>query len=61
MLRKLGGLMIFAGALYIIGTAGASDQGLLEFGAIAQQLLTGFGLFCIGSGAFKIDNYIHMI
>lgn len=60
LIHKLSGLIILAGAVLIIGTAGASDLGVLEFGTIVYRSLIGLGLIGVGAGVSKLTNYSFM-
>lgn len=57
LVHKLSGLTIVAGAVLIIGTAGASDLGALEFGTIAYGGVIGLGLISVGAGFLKLSGY----
>lgn len=60
LIHKLSGLIILTGAVLIVGTAGASDLGVLEFGTIAYRCLMGLGLIGVGAGVLKLTNYSFM-
>lgn len=60
LVHKLSGLLILTGAVLIIGTAGASDLGVLEFSTILYRCVIGLGLIGIGAGALKLSNYTYV-
>lgn len=57
LVRNLSGLIILAGVVLIVGTAGASDYGLLEFGTIVYRSLIGLGLIGMGAGFLKLSGF----
>ena len=57
LVHKLSGLVILSGVILIIGTAGSSDLGVLEFSTIVYRCLIGLGLIGIGAGSLKMSGY----
>lgn len=53
VLRRLAAAAVVAGILALLGTAGASDRGMLDIPAILDQSSTGVSL--IGAGGFLLS------
>ena len=55
-INRTGRLFCALGALLIIGTAGASDQGAIPMDRIILQCAIGFGLIILGALLNKIST-----
>lgn len=60
-LHKIFGLCMLGGFVTILGMAGASDLGLLEFNALLFRGGIGAGLLLIGYAGLKATNWKYII
>lgn len=56
MKKSFFGLCMLTGFMIILGTAGASDIGLIEFKDIVAQGLIGLGISTVGFFGFKLTG-----
>ena len=56
VLHTIFGLSMFAGFMFMIGTAGSSDLGLIDFKTLVIHMLIGMGLFAGGFVGLKLSG-----
>lgn len=56
VLHTVFGLCMFFGFMWLIGTAGSSDLGLIDFKTLVIQSLIGMGLFMGGYFGLKLSG-----
>jgi hypothetical protein len=54
ILKVLFGVTVGAGLLVVLGTAGSSDLGLIDWTTVLVRSVIGVGLVLVGLGGFKI-------
>jgi hypothetical protein len=61
MMKFVGGALIILGTMLLLGTAGASDQGLLTFGDVVTRAMVGLATIGVGIVTTQIANEIQRI
>lgn len=60
-MKFVGGALIILGTMLLLGTAGASDQGLLTFGDVVTRAVVGLATIGVGIVTTQIANEIQRI
>lgn len=61
MMKFIGGTLIALGTVLILGTAGASDQGLITFGDVVTRAMVGLTTIGVGIVTTQVANEIQRI